>query len=102
MIDLQTITTMFGGIGVGVAAIYYAFTLRNTSKTQELQVFMQVFDRFNNPSFWDQLDDMLKREWTSIDDYEKKYSGGGGNVVFPTLEGLGVLLKRRLIDASVP
>jgi hypothetical protein len=23
-------------------------------------------------------------------------------VVFPTLEGLGVLLKRRLIDASVP
>jgi hypothetical protein len=75
--------------------------LSHTRKTHELQVFMQVFDRFNNPDFWNQLDDMMKREWTSYDDYEKKYSGGG-SVVFPTFEGLGVLLKRKLIDASVP
>jgi hypothetical protein len=105
MVDLallQSVSYIAGALGVCVAAVYYVMNLRNTSKTHELQVFMQVFDRFNNPDFWNQLEDMMRREWTSIDDYEEKYSGGGSNVVFPTLEGLGVLLKRKLIDASVP
>ncbi len=63
---------------------------------------MQVFNRFNNPEFWNQLDEMMKRDWASYDDYEKKYIGRSSNIVFPTLEGLGVLLKRKLIDESVP
>jgi hypothetical protein len=100
--DIQTAYYMVAATGVLVAAVYYVINLRNTSKTHELQVFMQVFDRFNNPEFWNQLDEMMRREWVSYDDYERKYSGGSGNVVFPTLEGLGVLLKRGLIDESVP
>ena len=32
MVDAQTLTTMFGGIGVGVAAIYYILTLRNNER----------------------------------------------------------------------
>jgi hypothetical protein len=62
---------------------------------------MQVFDRFNK-DFWNELDELMKREWGSYEDYQNKYSEAGGNMVFPTIEGLGVLLKRRLIDASVP
>ena len=91
-----------GALGVCVAAAYYVMNLRNTKKTHELQVFMQVFDRFNNTEFWNQLDEMMKRDWASYDDYEKKYIGRSSNIVFPTLEGLGVLLKRKLIDESVP
>ena len=56
---------------------------------------MQVFDRFNNKEFWNELDDMMKREWVTYNDYENKYREVGGNVVFPTLEGLGLLLKRK-------
>jgi len=105
MVDLAEIQAayyMVAATGVLVAAVYYVYNLRNTRKTHELQVLMQVFDRFNNKDFWNELYEMMKREWESIEDYEKKYSGAGGNVVFPTLEGLGVLLKRRLIDESVP
>ena len=32
MVDVQTLTTMFGGIGVGVAAIYYMMNLRMTRR----------------------------------------------------------------------
>ena len=99
---LQSVSYIAGALGVCVAAVYYVMNLKNTSKTRELQVFMQVFDRFNNPDFWNQLESMMRRDWVSFDDYEKKYSEVSSNVVFPTLEGLGVLLKRKLIDESVP
>ena len=105
MVDLailQTTSYLIAAISFAVTCAYYILNLRNTRKTHELQVFMQVFDRFNNKDFWNELDEMMKREWGSIEDYKKKYSEAGGNVVFPTIEGLGVLLKRRLIDASVP
>ncbi len=105
MVDLAEIQAayyMVAATGVLIAAAYYVMNLRNTNKTHELQVFMQVFDRFNNPDFWNQLDEMMKRDWVSYDDYERKYVGGSSAIVFPTLEGLGVLLKRKLIDESVP
>ena len=68
---LQSLSYIAGALGVCFAAIYYIFNLRNTRKTHELQAFMQVFDRFNNKEFWNQLDDMMKREWVTYDDYEK-------------------------------
>jgi len=99
---LQTVSYIVAALGFAVTCAYYIINLNNTRKTHELQAFIQVFDRFNNADFWTQFEEMMKREWTSINDYENKYSRAGDNVVFPTLEGLGVLLKRRLIDASVP
>jgi hypothetical protein len=101
LVVLQTASYLIAALSFAVTCGYYMLNLRNTRKTQELQVFMQVFDRFNNKEFWNELYEMMKRERETIEDYEKKYSGAGGNVVFPTLEGLGVLLKRGLIDASV-
>jgi hypothetical protein len=58
---LQSVSYIAGALGVCIAAFYYVLNLRNTRKTQELQVFMQVFDRFNNKDFWNELDEMMKR-----------------------------------------
>jgi len=44
MVDAQTLTTMFGGIGIGVAAIYYIFNMRAQTRTREAQLFMQSFN----------------------------------------------------------
>ena len=46
MVDAQTLTTMFGGIGVGVAAIYYIMMLRNTEKMRRRDL---VFQRLQMP-----------------------------------------------------
>jgi len=94
---------MFGGIGVGVAAFYYVMNLRNTSKSHELQVTMQVLALFSSKDFWSEFWEMMGREWQTLDEYQEKY----GKIMdttsaFITFEELGVLLKRKLIDVSVP
>jgi hypothetical protein len=66
MVDLailQTTSYLIAAISFAVTCAYYILNLRNTRKTHELQAFMQVFDRFNNKDFWNELDEMMKREW---------------------------------------
>ena len=74
MVDLallQTTSYLIAAISFAVTCAYYILNLRNTRKTRELQSFMQVFDRFNNKDFWSELDEMMKREWGSIEVYRK-------------------------------
>ena len=58
MVDAQTLTTMFGGIGVGVAAIYYVMTLRaqqanmkQTLQTRQAQMFMSIYEQTKSDEF---------------------------------------------------
>jgi len=57
-VSLQTLLTYLTLISVPVGVIYHIMTLRNTRKNQELaletrqaQLFMQLFDRWSDPSF---------------------------------------------------
>ena len=49
--DVQTIGVLVTAASVSMAAIYYAFTLRNQNRTRQAQLFMQIFQRFQEPNF---------------------------------------------------
>ena len=42
MVDVQTVTTVFGGLGIGVAAIYYILTIRNSEKIRRKDFLFQA------------------------------------------------------------
>jgi hypothetical protein len=101
--EIQAAYYMVAATGVLVAAFYYVYNIRNTTKTRELQVTMQVLSLFSNKDFWKEYKELMLKEWNSVDEYYDKFGKGmTSSIVFPTFEEIGVLLKRKLIDVSVP
>jgi len=114
-LTLQTIGILLTGLTVSIAAIYYTLTLRYTRRNQDLQLetrqaqlFMQIFNRFQEVEFRINFNDVLAREWEDYDGYVRKY----GRLTNPEaqarsasiglfFEGLGVLLKQDLLDIDI-
>jgi len=121
MIDAQTLTTMFGGIGVGVAAIYYILTLKNNQKTQELALKTQqqnletrriglvdsIINRTYSEVFARDHLELLRFEWSDYEDFERKY-GSESNVeaaakrfrLWFTMNAVGGMLRKGLLEAE--
>lgn len=95
---------MVAATGVLVAAIYYVMNLRHTRRTQELQVTMQTINLFSSSAFWDEYDELMSKEWSTLEEYHQKYGAGFnfGHTVFITFEAMGVLLRRKLMDPELP
>jgi len=111
-LTLQTIGILLTAITVSIAAIYYTLTLRYTRRNQDLQLetrqaqlFMQVYDRWQDPQYWSYWADIQSKDWEDYDSHQEKY-GRSNNLdawtksatLFAFYEGLGVLVKRGLID----
>ena len=116
MVDTQTISITFAGVSIGIAAIYYTLTLRNSRKAQQLQLetrqaglFMDLYDMWRSPEFRRQWDEVIfKIEFEGWEDMMKKYNRETNYdlllswfSVATFFEGVGVLLKRNLIDIAM-
>ncbi len=120
MADAQTISIVFAGLSIGIAAIYYALTIRNTQRNQELalkaqeqaletrqaQLFMQIYNRTNEVEFWKNYEEILQWDWESLEEYYEKYESrpemkAKWVAVGQFYEGIGVMVKRKFIDITV-
>ncbi len=81
MVDAQTISIIFAGVSIGVAALYYTLTLRNTQRAQQLQLetrqaqlFMQAYSKFIDREFQKSFFEIVHQwEWDDYDDFMAKY-----------------------------
>jgi len=111
-VSLQTLLTYLTLISIPVGVIYHIMTLRNTKKNQELQLetrqaqlFMSIYNRFNEVEFWRQLYEIRQWEWESLEEYNEKYESRPEIIskwlaVGSYFEGMGVMVKRNLFDAA--
>jgi hypothetical protein len=115
MIELSVIRDLVAIFGVIAGFTYYVMTVRNSQRMQKMQLetrqaqlFMQIFNRFQEVEFRNNINEIITREWEDYDDHVKKY----GRYTNPTaqavsastalfFEGLGVLLKRGLLDIDI-
>ena len=115
-VSLQTVLTYLTLISVPVGVFYHIMTLNNTRKTQQLQLetrqaqlFMNLYETFRSPTFRKQLDEVLfiiefedwddmQRNFDPVDNPDTRVSWFS---VASFFEGVGVLLKRNLIDISM-
>lgn len=111
---IESIPLILTGLGLTASIVYYANILSNANKTRELQLkaqlqaeetrqtqlFMNVYNRFQDPDFTKMWINLMQREWKDVDDYWKKYDAMDSDVlsVQTFFEGIGVLLKNKLID----
>ena len=116
MVDAQTISIIFAGVSIGVAALYYTLTLRNTQRAQQLQLetrqaqlFMQAYSRFTEKEFQKSWFEMVSQwEWDDYDDFMAKYGpktnsedASKWGSVLAYFEGLGVFVEQGLIDIEL-
>jgi hypothetical protein len=116
MTDIQTLFGYLTPISLTIGVIYHIMTLRNTRKTQEqaletrqAQLFMQLFDRWLASGYAEKLVELLfHQEWKDYKDWEEKYgperNPDAANIYFTLdtyFEGIGVLVKRKLVDPSL-
>ena len=114
MVDYSTLALVLTGLGLTASILYYAMVLRNTNKTQQLaletrqaQLFMQIYYTWSSRENINIRRELRAWTWTDYDDFIKKYGEANNpeaNTLFQELatwyEGIGVLIKRKLIDPA--
>ena len=73
MVDVQTLTTMFGGIGIGVAAIYYIFNLRETMKNRRVTMANNIQQNLLTEDWQLRFIEVLNMQWSDFEDFKRKY-----------------------------
>jgi hypothetical protein len=121
MVTIETISIVFTGISISLAAFYYINTLRNAQKSRELslkaqeqaletrkaQLFMQIYHDMNSTENLRIFSELIEMEWEDWDDFTRKY-GRGNNPenwvlrfsMWSRLNGVGLLVKAGLIDVG--
>jgi hypothetical protein len=111
MVDLD-ISVIFAGLSIAASILYYASVLRNQNKTQQMQLetrqaqlFMFIYDRWSSPEYTRHFYALQEWEWADYEDFLEKYGGRKNpdvyihfNQMASFLEGIGVLVKRELVD----
>lgn len=115
MVDVD-ISIIFAGLSIAASIVYYASVLMNANKTQQMQLetrqaqlFLNIFNVYASKQFQKDSEELMQVwNWTDYDDFFAKY---GPDVdpeahaiwdsICTWLEGLGVLVKRGLIDPEL-
>jgi hypothetical protein len=103
MVDIQTVSIIIASAGVFIAAIYYILQIRHQTKTRQADLFMRLYLTWTGERLQGAREEIMTREFKDYDDAVKKY-GSWSKEVFEValfLEGIGVLLHRKLIDIGL-
>ena len=100
---IQTLLTYLTLISVPVGVLYHIMTLRNQSRTRQAQMFMQLYQRTIDEESNRRWNQHMGLKWHDYDDYERKYGAKSDrpislHTVWQQFNGVGLLLKRGLID----
>lgn len=126
-ITYQMVLSTLQTIALVVGIAYYLFIMRNSQRTRELalktqeltlkaqeqaletrqaQLFMNIYTQIYDLEFWNHFREVREQwEWKDYDDwYDKYYSVPEKANIFDAVgsyfEGMGVLVKRNLIDVT--
>lgn len=106
--DFQTVSVVVAAIGVFIAAVNNIIQTRNANRTRQAQLFMQIYDHYNDIDFQRNHFYIMNLEWEDFNDYWEKYgpyTNPETNAIIASyagfFEGIGVLVKRKLIDSTL-
>lgn len=105
---VAAISVVIGVINSILMSKRAAKTAQTTLETRQAQLFMQIFNNFHEPKFYNKLADFLTWKWKGYDDFMKKYGpkknpkawySSGSIAAF--FGGVGVLVYQNLIDVDL-
>jgi hypothetical protein len=119
LVELQSVVYLAEIIGVAgtlTAAFIGVRSYINSNKraeearkreleTRQAQLFMQVFERYRDPEFWNGYTEMMNKEWKSYDEWNRDRmdpSIAPARLAIGTyFEGIGTLIHRGLLQSDL-
>jgi len=107
IVDLTEISTIVATAGVLVGVTYYILGIQHQAQTRQTDLVMRLYATFSSNEFQDAWTKVKKRarEFDDIDDIHEFEEKVGGlrefNQVSLFFEGVGILLKRRIVDGTL-
>jgi hypothetical protein len=107
MVDVPTISIVVASASVVAGVIYYFLQIQHQKKMRQTDLVMRLYDRFSSNEFQDAWAKARKRgrEYEIIDDMDEVEEKVGGfrefNQVSLFFEGVGILLKRKIVDKAM-
>jgi hypothetical protein len=100
MLDIPSISAVVAAVGVTVGVFFAYLEVRNLRKQRQTDLVMRLYSTFGSREFQEAWMKFMTTEFEDYNDYLKK-----GGVYAPELrliyEGIGVLLRRKLLDISL-
>jgi len=101
VVDITEISAMVAAAGVLVGVVYYILDMRNQSRMRQTDLVMRLYSQFSSLEFQKIWGELQKREAQNYSDYDRKYGLADATAVGLFFEGIGILLKRKLIDIEL-
>jgi hypothetical protein len=113
---IEYLPLVLTGIGIIASILYYSRVLRNANKTQQnqletrqAQLFMNIYETYSSKQYQKDRERMFVIwEFEDFDDFFNKYGADVNpedhaiwDMFTSHFEGIGVLVKRGLIDSSL-
>lgn len=106
--DITEISAIVAAGGILVGVIYYILDIRYQAKTRQTDLVMRLYSTFDSREFQEAWVETLQMEFKDYKEYLEKYGAASGkptyvsvNMVAGFFEGLGILLRRSLIDIAL-
>jgi hypothetical protein len=108
MVDVQTVSIAIASASVVAGVIYYSLQIRHQNlqiqqqnKIRQTDLVMKLYSQFNSLEFQRMWHNVLNREAKNYNEYTEKYGPAEVTAVGMFFEGIGILLKRELIDIEL-
>ena len=108
MVDIQTISIAVASASVVAGVIYYSLQIRHQSlqikqqnNMRQTDLIMRLYSNYGSRGFQDDFWKVMNREYKDFDDYERHYGWAEAVEIGTFFEGIGILLKRRLVDIQL-
>lgn len=102
--EIQAAYYMVAATGVLIAAVYCVLNIRATLQTRQAQLFMSIYSTHYSDDFTRARSEIFKWTYKDYDDYMTKYGydvNPEASIMYSKvngyLEGIGVLVRRRLM-----
>jgi len=108
MLDIPSISATVAALGVIVGVVFAMLQLRDLVKTRQTDLVMRLYSTFGSREFQEAWVETLRMEFKDYHEYLKKYGAASEkptytsvNMVASFFEGMGILLRRKLIDITL-
>ena len=101
---VREIVTILGVIG-GLA--YYIISVRNQNRTRQAQLFISLYDHYNDPEYWKNYRHVIhEQEYDTVEEYNEKYGDKETTYIanaslMSFYSGVKILLEKKLIDKDL-
>ena len=107
MVDIQTISIVLASAGVIAGVIYYILDLQHQKKIRQTDLVVRLYSAFSGKELQEAyFETVYGFEFADYDDFMKKYRMPTKSIlplwqVCKFFDGVGVLLRRKLVDIGL-